>query len=175
MTAAARRPARWQLEFIERVGALADVSGLPPSHVQVFAWLVVSDPPHQSSSDIRAALGLSAGAVSMATTALVRMGLVERMTQVGRRRVSYRFRPGGWERMLRVRLEAASQMRAIAEDALAHAPHPPAVLAEMRDMYGWFEDRLADLLAGAPSTTGNATGSSRTPVAVARKGRVSGR
>ena len=107
-------PAGWQLEFVERVGALADLSGLPPSHVQVFAWLVVCDPPHQSAGQLRETLKLSAGAISMATATLVRMGVVERIAQAGERRAYYRFHPGGWERLMRSRLLATSQMRAIA-------------------------------------------------------------
>jgi len=34
-------PAAWQARFLTRVAALADVSGLPPSYIHVFAWLVV--------------------------------------------------------------------------------------------------------------------------------------
>jgi DNA-binding transcriptional regulator GbsR (MarR family) len=142
-------PADWQIEFIERVGSLTDVSGLPPSHVQVFAWLVVCDPAHQSVDDIRRALGLSVGAISMATTTLTSMGLVERIARPGERRLYYRFMPGGWERMLRARLEGASRMRAIADDALSRAPHPPARLAEMRDMYAWFEAHMTEMMTAA--------------------------
>ena len=142
-------PADWQIEFIERVGSLADASGLPPSHMQVFAWLVVCDPPHQSVEQMREALGLSVGALSMATTALISTGLVERIARPGERRLYYRFRPGGWERMLRARLEGAARMRVIADDALARAPEPPVRLSEMRDMYAWFEDNMAELMAEA--------------------------
>ena len=140
-------PAGWQLEFVERVGALADLSGLPPSHVQVFAWLVVCDPPHQSAGQLRETLKLSAGAISMATATLVRMGVVERIAQAGERRAYYRFHPGGWERLMRSRLLATSQMRAIAEQALAGAPRPPERLAEMHEFYSWLETRMTELLS----------------------------
>ena len=133
---------------MERAGALADVSGLPPSYIQVFGWLVVCDPPHQSVEELRQTLGLSAGAISMATAALMRMGIVERIAQPGRRRLFYRLHPAAWERVLRLRLEALSQARAAAEDALAQAPEPQSRLAGMRDMYAWFESRITDLLAG---------------------------
>ncbi len=46
-------PADWQVEFMERVTALSEVSGLPPSHVRVFAWMIVCDPPEQSVDDLR--------------------------------------------------------------------------------------------------------------------------
>ena len=134
--------ADWQLEFIGRVGSIADATGLPPSYIQVFAWLVVCDPPHQSVDDIRAALGLSTGAISGATATLSRVGLVERVILPSQRRKYYRFRPGGWERMLRLRIDATAHMRVIAEEALVHAPEPPERLAEMRDIYAWFEEHV---------------------------------
>lgn len=140
------RPAEWQAEFVERVGALSDVTGLPPSHIRVFAWLLVCDPPEQPVDDLREALGLSAGAISMATATLVRMGFAERFTKPGGRRLYYRLHPGGWDRLLRLRLEATSRMRSIAEEALAQAPQPHARLAQMRDVYAWFEDSIARLL-----------------------------
>ena len=138
---------------MERAGALADVSGLPPSYIQVFAWLVVCDPPHQSVEELRETLGLSAGAISMATAALTRMGVVERVVQPGRRRLFYRLHPGAWERVLRLRLEALTQARAAAEEALTQAPEPQPRLTGMRDMYAWFESRINDLLAeGGPAS-----------------------
>lgn len=132
---------------MEGLGSLAEVSGLPRSYVQLLAWLVVCEPPHQSVEQLQAALGLSAGAISMATAALVRMGVAERISQPGERRLYYRFHPRGWERTLRLRLEAVARGRAVAEEALAHAPEPSPRLAEMHDVYAWFEDRIAGLLS----------------------------
>jgi DNA-binding transcriptional regulator GbsR (MarR family) len=155
----AERPAagaaEWQREFMEQVGAVADVSGMPPSFVQVFAWLVVCEPPYQSVDQMSDVLGLSAGAISMATATLIRMGLVERFTQPGQRRLYYRFRAGGWERMLRSRLEATAHMRQLAERALASAPEPTKRLAEMRELYAWFDDNMTELLDTAPWSSAN--------------------
>jgi DNA-binding transcriptional regulator GbsR (MarR family) len=142
------KPERWQLEFVQRVAAVSEVSGMPPSHLSVLAWLIVCDPREQSVEQVRDALGLSAGAVSMATSALIGIGLIERIVPPGERRKYYRFQQGGFERILRRRLDAAATMRAIANEALAQAPAPPAVLAEMRDIYAWFEESMAGLLDG---------------------------
>lgn len=141
------RPSEWQLEFMDRVGAWSDVSGLPPSYLRMMAWLIVCDPPAQSVDDLRDALGLSAGAISMAAGALGRMGIVRRVTIPGQRRVFYRWHGNGWERVLRLRLEATSQIRAAADDALAHTRDPEARLGRMRDMYIWFEASIAEFLA----------------------------
>jgi DNA-binding transcriptional regulator GbsR (MarR family) len=143
-------PAKWQLEFIDRVGSLADMTGLPPSFIRVFAWMIVCDPPHQSAEQLRTTLGLSGGAISMATASLMRMGFIERVTLHGDRRAYYRFQRTGWERMLRLRVEGATQMRMIAEDAIAAVVDPPDRLTEMRALYAWFEDVMAELMVGEP-------------------------
>ena len=149
-TPPAGRPAAWQARFIERVASLADVNGLPYSYAQVFAWLVVCEPAHQSVDQMQQALGLSSGAISMATTSLIRMGVVERTSQPGQRRHYYRFRPGGWEKLLRSRVEATAQIRAVAEEALADAPDRPVRLAEMRNIYAWFETAMKHFLEEQP-------------------------
>jgi DNA-binding transcriptional regulator GbsR (MarR family) len=136
----------WQLEFLARAAGMADLTGLPPSFMKVFAWLVVCEPPDQSLDDMRAALKLSAGSISTATTTLVRMGVVERVTRHGERRVYYCIRSGGWERLMRIRLDATTQMRVIAEKALSRAPGPQQRLTEMRDLYAFFEQALAGML-----------------------------
>jgi DNA-binding transcriptional regulator GbsR (MarR family) len=146
-------PAPWQRTFIESIGAFGETTGLPPSYLQVFAWLVVCDPPEQSVDQVRSALGLSSGAVSMAAATLIRAGLVERVSLPGDRRHFYRFRPGGWARMLELRIEATRQIRVLAEETLARAPDAPDRLAEMRAVYAWFEEHMTELLATSPWTT----------------------
>jgi len=139
-------PARWQHEFVGRMSALGDTTGLPPSFTPVLAWLVVCDPPQQSVEQLRAALGLSAGAISAATATLMRLGLVERVSQAGQRRLTYRLRPRAWERLLRMRLEATREICATADAALAHVPGRHDRLREMRDVLGYFETTLVALL-----------------------------
>ena len=82
----------------------------------------------------------------MAAGALLRLGLIERIAHPGHRRMSYRLHPEGWQHLLRLRLEAAAELRAVADEALAHAPAPAERLAVMRDMYAWFEDNASALL-----------------------------
>lgn len=141
-----RRPARWQARFLDQVGALTTETGLPPSTMRVFAWLVVCEPEHQTVDELRAALGLSTGAISAAATTLIATGLVERTTRPGDRRHHYRLRPGGWDLVLRQRRDTAARLRATAEEAIAAARSPQPRVAEMRDFYGFFADHMTDLL-----------------------------
>jgi DNA-binding transcriptional regulator GbsR (MarR family) len=140
----------WQHEFVERMGALGDTTGLPPSFTLVFAWLIVCDPPQQSVEQLRARLGLSSGSISSATTTLIRLGLVERVSQPGQRRLAYRLRPRAWERLLQMRLDATRRICATADDALAHVPGPHERLREMRAVLAHFESTLTSLLDGEP-------------------------
>ncbi len=141
-------PEAWQREFLQRMSVLGDTTGLPPSFMQVFAWLIVCEPPQQSVEQLRASLGLSAGAISAATTTLIHLGLVERVSQPGQRRLYYRMRPRAWERLLRLRLDASRQITATAAEALAQAPGPHERLCEMRDVVAYFEATLSSLLDG---------------------------
>jgi len=137
--------ADWQYEFLERSGALSDLTGLPPSFVKVLAWLVVCEPAHQTTEQLRGTLGLSAAAISSATTTLIGIGLVERLTPPGERRYHYRIHPQGWEQLLRIRLEAMTQMRKVTQAALQTAPRAQSRLSGLHDIYASFEQQLAEL------------------------------
>ena len=138
---------RWRHRFLERAtGSMGTVNGLPPSFMRVYCWLLVCEPPEQSVADLRQALGLSAGAVSSATATLIRMGVIERISQAGDRRHWFRIQPGGWERLLRVRLQALTAMSELIDEALATAPGPQTRLSELQDVSVWFEQRIAELL-----------------------------
>jgi DNA-binding transcriptional regulator GbsR (MarR family) len=154
---AAPRPkptiAPWQIEFLERSSALTDLTGLAPSVAKLFLWLVVCEPPQQSTEQLRQTLGLSAAAVSTATSILTSRGLVERVTPTGDRRFSYRLHPRGWERLMRFRLEATTNLRTIFDTALESAPEPQPRLADLRAMYAWFETQITHLLAEHAGTT----------------------
>jgi hypothetical protein len=145
--------ADWQTEFLERSSALTDLTGLAPSVAKVFLWLVVCEPPQQTTEQLRQTLGLSAAAISTATAALASRGLLERVTPRGERHLSYRLHPRGWERLIRYRLEATSNVRAIFDTALTSATQPQPRLTDLRAMYAWFETQLTELLARHPTAT----------------------
>jgi DNA-binding transcriptional regulator GbsR (MarR family) len=143
------RPAPdWRQRFVEELGLLALDSGTPRAMVRILGWLVICEPPEQSARDIQTGLRLSAGTVSSATRALTSLGYLERVAYPGDRRIYFRVRPGGWDRALHTRLRTLSQLREVAERALAAAGdggHPR--LTDMRDVCAWFEERIEDLLA----------------------------
>ncbi len=147
--AAPQRPApHWRERFVEDLGLLALDLGTPRANVRVLGWMVVCDPPEQSAQDIQAGLKLSAGSVSAATRMLTGLGYLERVGYPGDRHIYYRLRPEGWNRALAARLRTVTQLRELADRALASAgggSHER--LQDMRDVYAWFEDRIEELLA----------------------------
>ncbi|HEU5003083.1 MAG TPA: helix-turn-helix domain-containing protein [Actinomycetota bacterium] len=147
----------WQERFIEGVVTSADI-GLAPSLVRVLAWLIVCEPPHQSAEDLAATLGLSAGAVSSATSILVRGGLVSRRRFPADRKFHYELHPDGWQRLLQSRLQVLAEVRQVAEAALAGSPAPGPRLAAMRDFYAGCEAALAPLLGGNGGRAGKPAG-----------------
>lgn len=138
----------WQERFIEGVVTSADI-GLPPSLVRVLAWLIVCDPPHQSADDLAGTLGLSSGAVSAATSILVRGGLVSRRRFAADRKFHYELHPDGWQRLLQSRLQVLAGVREVAEAALTGSPAASPRLQSMRDFYAACEAQLAPLLGAA--------------------------
>lgn len=137
----------WQLEFVDRLGSFAEVTGVAPSVLRILGWLMVCEPEDQSIDDVRAVLGLSAGAVSMGLNTLMHLGYVERRARPGERRRYYRLHPDAWERASRIRFASLAQGRAAVERALAHAAGPNPRLEGMRDLYVFFERSINEYLA----------------------------
>jgi len=138
----------WRQAFVEELGLLSLDTAPPRAVVRVLGWMVVCEPPVQSAAQIRAALKLSAGTVSAATRTLAGLGFLERVAYPGDRRIYYRVRSAGWDLALAARLRTLAQLRAVADRALAAAgggDHQR--LQDMRDVYVWFEDQVAELLA----------------------------
>jgi DNA-binding transcriptional regulator GbsR (MarR family) len=137
----------WRSAFVEHFGIVGDDMGLPRTMTRVLGWLVVCEPAQQSARQIQDGLGLSAGSVSTGLGGLVRGGLVERLTFPGDRHSYYRVRPGGWRQLLAARVRVLTEIRRIADQAVAAAgAHADHRLPEMRDFYAMCERRFTELL-----------------------------
>lgn len=141
-------PPSWQSRFVEQAASLSDL-GLPRSVVRVLAWLVVSEPAHQSAEDLQAALRLSAGSVSAALATLVRSGVIMRRNFPGQRRTYYEMRVDGWQRLLTMRLDLLAELRSAAERAMKAAEtaagRSPARLQAMHRFYAACEAQLSQV------------------------------
>ena len=67
-----------ELRFVEEFGVLGESMGMPRMVARLWAWLMICDPPAQSSAEIARAIGVSRASVSTATRLLLSTGVIRR-------------------------------------------------------------------------------------------------
>jgi len=71
--------------YAEDAAVVLEALGMPRSYGKLLAWLLVCDPPQQSSTELAEALDLSAGSVSTVMRLLVNSSLARRVAVPGKR------------------------------------------------------------------------------------------
>ena len=137
--------------FVEEVGLVFEQTGLPRMAGRILGWLLISDPPHQSTVQLAAALMASKGSISTTTRHLIQCGLIERISLPGVRHDYFRIRADAWQHMIRRGLvDEIKMVRQLAEHGLELlADKPPLTLKwleEMRDIYAFLDRELPALL-----------------------------
>jgi DNA-binding transcriptional regulator GbsR (MarR family) len=136
--------------FVEEVGLLFEQTGLPRMAGRILGWLLIADPPHQTTSDLTEALLASKASISTVTRLLIRIGLIERASLPGERRDYFRIKPGAWHQLMGESLAQTTAFRQIAERGLGllegKAQTNRQWLEEMRDMYAFFEREFPALM-----------------------------
>jgi DNA-binding transcriptional regulator GbsR (MarR family) len=107
------------LEYVERFGRYWETSGGNRGQGKILGYLLVCDPPHQSSLQLRENLKLSAGSVSTNTRLLEQLGIVERLTFPSDRATYYRLHPGAWDAVLVEKQTQMALLRRMTNEALA--------------------------------------------------------
>jgi DNA-binding transcriptional regulator GbsR (MarR family) len=139
--------ADWRCRFVEDMCNLELVHAAPRGVMRVLGWMMVCQPDVQTAPAIQEALGLSAGTVSVALRTLVDVGLLERVERPGERRVYHRISAHGWERVLEARFQALTEMREVADRALAASGGKADTrLVEMRNTLAALEIGVPKLL-----------------------------
>jgi len=137
-------------EFVEDVGTLFEQTGLPRMAGRIIGCLLISDPLHQTTSELTDALMASKGSISTMTRFLIRIGLIERISLSGQRRHHFRIKPGAWHQLLKDTVDQTIAFRRLMERGLEliedkdHANRQ--WLEEMRNMYAFFEREFPVLL-----------------------------
>ncbi len=140
-----------ETEFIEDFGIVLEQTGLPRMAGRILGWLLISDPPHQSSEQLVKGLTASKGSISSMTRFLIQVSLIERMSLPGVRRDYFRIRPDAWPNMIRRGLEDEIKMvRQLAERAMELLTDKPLLtrqwLEEMCNVYNFLEREFPTLL-----------------------------
>lgn len=108
--------------FVEQVGRFWESWGQPRTAGRMLGWLMICDPPEQSSAELLEALGASVGSVSTTTRQLVQIGMVDRVTFPGNRASYFRLHEHAWIQVMQARLDG---IRGLHQLALAAEPLTP--------------------------------------------------
>ena len=137
--------------FVEDVGIAFEQTGLPRTAGRIFGWLLISDPPYQSTSELAEALMASRGSISTTTRLLIQIGLIERISLPGVRHDYFHLRPDAWQHIIKHGLgDEIKMFRQLAEHGLElladRNPVTRKGLEEMRDVYTFFEREFPALV-----------------------------
>ena len=137
--------------FVEEVGIVFEHTGLPRMAGRIFGWLLISDPPHQSTDELAEALLASKGSISTSTRFLIQMGLVERYVIPGVRHDHFRLRQDALQWIVKHGLQDEIRLfRNIAEKGLGLMKDKASVrrqwLEEMHDRYTFLEQEFPALM-----------------------------
>jgi DNA-binding transcriptional regulator GbsR (MarR family) len=136
-------------EFIEGFALKLNESGMQRMVARVFAALLVAPGGGLTAREIAEALGVSAGAVSGATTYLTRTGLVERTRSPHERVDRYDVRGTTWAEAMAVETETLRTLSSwLDKGASAVADDPAAVdrLEGTRDFFAFMADEMPQLV-----------------------------
>ena len=145
-------------EFIERLGLATEAEGLPRIAGRLMALLLLLDRAC-TLEELTQRLGVSHGSVSTNTRLLESLGVVERASRPGDRRVYYRLGSDPYGRLLEGYLARMRRIAGIVEDARRSLPREmngaKGRLAEMGRFYDvtirHTEETLADLRRREPT------------------------
>jgi len=137
--------------FVEEAGIVFEQTGLPRMSGRIFGWLLISEPPYQSPTEMAEVLMASKGSISTMTRLLIQVGLVERFVIPGVRHDYFRLREDALRRTIRHGLEDEIKVfRQLAEHGLELMKGEASIrqhwLQEMRDRYVFLEKEFPALV-----------------------------
>ena len=155
----------WRLRFVEDMGGLTLVAGLPRAVMRVLGWMIVCEPHDQTAGDIQRELNLSAGSVSAAVRELCDVGMLERLARPGDRRIHYRLSARGWAAGFETRFRILGELRRVADRALDGADgQADERLQGMHDLFAVMEAAVVELLRTSLAELRAAEGDGITPI-----------
>jgi DNA-binding transcriptional regulator GbsR (MarR family) len=135
--------ARWA-DLVEEMGLMWEEFGMQRMDGRVMGYLMLSNAPHVSSSELRDALQASAGSVSMSTRRLKEWGFIRQVAVAGERSHFFRADDDVWASFLAHEHRGYVRARELAERVLtrlgADDEHPRLRFQNMRDYHEWLEE-----------------------------------
>lgn len=134
--------------YAEEVGVVLARMGTTPAFGKLLGWLLICDPPKQTTAQLCEAMGLSKASVSTGMRVLEQSGLVRRVPSQGRAH-AYEMHPDAFARAI----DPTDKMRVFIElmqrgiDLVGDATAPEASrLRHTRDFYAFMVERTPALL-----------------------------
>jgi DNA-binding transcriptional regulator GbsR (MarR family) len=138
-----------QAQFLEAMGLMFENVGMPRMAGRVFGWLLISDPPLQSSGELVEGLQASKGSVSTTTRLLIQIGLIERVSLAGDRRDYFQIKPNAWTQLTQQQMLRVTAFRRLAEqglDLLSGSDRQlQQRLREMHEIHAFWERELPQI------------------------------
>src|SRR5256885_1383188 len=136
-------------QWAEETSLAMESMGMPRSWGKLLGWLLICDPPQQSSVDLAEALDLSAGSVSTGMRMLENSGLVRRVAAPGSRAKVYEMTEDAF--LLAARSEHFAVVRRLMEHGVevlgADRDSPRGRrLRRTRDFYAFLEREVPALV-----------------------------
>lgn len=138
------------VQFIEEFTAARETMGGKRMSGRVLGLLIITDEPFMSAQRIGTLLNASAGAVSMATSSLARVGFITRHHIPGVRRRFYQAPDDVWGTFLGGEREYLRRMSAVLESAMqtepGSKPGPATRLHNGQRYMNWIEQHHRELM-----------------------------
>jgi len=137
------------MAFVDEFGTYFAGFGLSRATGLIWAYLLVSDPPEQSTSDLVEALHISKASVSTGGRQLASMGAIRRFHKRGEREWQYSADPEIFATLLKAKVREYTNMRLLLERGIAALDGDPARrrnIEEMRDIFAFYEQRVPQLV-----------------------------
>jgi DNA-binding transcriptional regulator GbsR (MarR family) len=135
------KPTRAQDEFIERVGRWWESGTGSRTSGRILGWLMICDPPHQSSAELAESLHVSAGSVSTQIRFMENLGIVDRVTFAGDRASYFQLKSDVWVGLMWSEIDQLKQWQ---EMAKIGASVRPRVRPERVEDIGFIADFLLE-------------------------------
>ena len=108
-------------EFVEQLGLHAEAEGLPRTAGRIMGLLLVCEGPY-TLDQLQDELQISRGSASTNTRRLEELGVVERTTRPGDRRVYFRLTDDPYGRIVETRLERMRKIQGVVDRAIERIP-----------------------------------------------------
>jgi DNA-binding transcriptional regulator GbsR (MarR family) len=136
-------------QFAEEMGIIGEQLGMPRMVARLLGWLLICDPPQQSSADLTRALGVSRASISIATRLLEAPGWIRRTAVPGARGYVFEIVPDAYTNMPAA--EMLGKLRRTIEHGLAALDDPDGPrgerLREAYDFYSYIEREVPQVVA----------------------------